>query len=160
MKLRMLSVLSIVIALLIKSMDISAQDYNTLRILAHAIPGESPTLLPYPMETELDSIVYRLANGNGVKERYVGLRDSVSAEFEAYERLKLVATEEDLNNLLLHESAIVKVYAHRALMVQQMNINEDYENALRLDSTCVDWLTSDMLKNSTVAELVAQEFFE
>lgn len=160
MKLRMLSVLSIVIVLLVKSMDISAQDYNNLRVLAHAIPGDTPTLLPYPMETELDSVVYQLALSNDIKERFVGINDSITPEFEAYERLKVIASEEELNNLLLHESPVVKVYAHRALTINSMNMNCDYELALFEDSTCIDWFSADMLTNTTVAELVQQQYFE
>ena len=160
MKLRMLSVLSIVVALLVKSMDISAQDYYNLRVLAHAIPEDTPTLLPYPMETELDSVVFQLAQSTDIKERFVGMSDSITPEFEAYERLKLIASEEELNDLLLHESPVVKVYAHRALAMNEMNMNCDYELALFEDSTCIDWFSADMLTNTTVAEMVQREYFE
>ncbi len=160
MKLRMLSVLSILVALLIKSMDISAQDYNHLRLLAHAIPADSPLLFPYPMETELDSVVYQLAQSTSIKERFVGLNDSITPEFEAYERLKMIASEEELNELMLHESPVVKVYAHRALTMNEMNMNCDYELALLEDSTCIDWFANDMFTNTTVAELVQQQYFE
>lgn len=160
MKLRMLSVLSIVLALLIKSVDISAQDYNNFRILAHAIPGDTEGLMPFPLETELDSIVFRLAQANTVKERFVGLNDTITTEFQDYERLKNIASESELNELLLHDSPVVKVYAHRAIVMNEMNMNCDYELALYEDSTCVDWLTEDMLMNTTVAQLVQQDYFE
>ena len=88
MKLRMLSVLSILVALLIKSMDISAKDYFNLRIMAHAIPADSDMFMPFQLETEVDSIVYRLAQANTVKERFVGLNDTMTSEFQDYERLK------------------------------------------------------------------------
>jgi len=160
MKLRMLSVLSIVIALLIKSVEISAQDYHYLRVLAHAVPAESPTFLPYPMETQLDSAIYQLAQTNVVMERFVGINDSITPEFEAYEKLKMLASEQELNDLLLHASPVVKVYAHRALVVNEMNMNCDYELALFEDTTCIDWFADDLLTNTTVAEMVQQEYFE
>src|SRR3989338_3614159 len=120
MKLRMLSVVSIVVVLMIKSMDISAQDYNNLRLFVNAIPSD-PSLVPFPLETQLDSVVYQLAMSEGVMERFVGESDSSSEVFAAYERLKAVATEEELNELLLHESPIVRIYAYRALVVNEMN---------------------------------------
>ncbi len=160
MKLRMLSVLSIVVALMIKSMDISAQDYNNLRILAHAIPAETPSLIPFPLETELDSVVYQLAQSEGIMERFVGAFDTITPAFEAYERLKMIASEDQLNELMRHDSPIVKIYAYRALVVNQMNMNCDYEQELIGDSTCIDWFSEDLLTNTTVAEMVQRPYFE
>ncbi|OFZ52662.1 MAG: hypothetical protein A3D92_19230 [Bacteroidetes bacterium RIFCSPHIGHO2_02_FULL_44_7] len=159
MKLRMLSVVSIVVVLMIKSMDISAQDYNNLRLFVNAIPSD-PSLVPFPLETQLDSVVYQLAMSEGVMERFVGESDSSSEVFAAYERLKAVATEEELNELLLHESPIVRIYAYRALVVNEMNLNNDYAELLVQDSTCVDWFNQDATVNTTVAKMVQQPYFD
>ena len=43
-------------------------------------------------------------------------------------------TLEELNTMLLHESPVVRVYAHRALMANQMEIYGDNLNALVADS--------------------------
>ena len=61
---------------------------------------------------------------------------------------------------MLHESPVVKVYAHRALTVNAMNMNCDYELSLIEDTTYVDWLTEDMLVNTTVSDLIQLEYFE
>lgn len=153
MKLRMLSVLSIVVVLMIKSMDISAKDYYNLRLFVNAIPSD-PSLVPFPLETQLDSVVYQLAISEGVAERYVGEDNTSSEVFAAYERLKAVASEEELNELLLHESPIVRIYAYRALVVNEMSMNNDYVELLIQDSTCVDYFIESTAMNTTVADMV------
>lgn len=159
MKLRMMSVVSIVIVLLIKSMGISAQDYNNLRILANAIPD--PALMTYPLETELDSVVYQLAQANGVMERYVGgSTETVADTYASYQRLKMLASEAELNELLQHNSPIVKVYAYRALVTNDMALNTEYAEELQNDSTCIDWLNGDEVTSTTVAEMILQPYFD
>jgi len=162
MKFRMLSVVSIILVLTIKSMDISAKDYHKLRVFAHAIPEDSfvPSIVPYMMETKLDSVIYQLASASAITELYVALSDSIVPERVAFEELKMIATEEELNNLLLHESPVVKVYAHRALLENDMNMNCDFELALLEDSTCVDWVEDDFLMSSTVMEMVTLPYFD
>ena len=158
MKLRMLSLLSVILALTIKSLEISAKDYHELRVLARAIPG--PSLTPYDLATELDSVVYQLAQANSVKEMYVGENDTMTSEYSAYEKLKMIATEQELNKLLLHESPIVKVYAYRALVVNEMNMDCDVELALLEDTTCIDWYSEDVLTNTTVKEMIQRPYYK
>lgn len=158
MKLRMLSLLSVILALTIKSLEISAKDYHELRVLARAIPG--PSLTPYDLTTELDSVVYQLAQANSVKEMYVGENDTITSEYSAYEKLKMIGTEQELNKLLLHESPIVKVYAYRALVVNEMNMDCDVELALLQDTTCIDWYSEDVLTNTTVKEMIQRPYYK
>lgn len=158
MKFRMLSVLSIVLVLMVKSLDISAKDYNNFRYYVYSIPTD-PSLVPFPMETQLDSVVFTLAQANSILETEHPEFDP-TASFEAYEKLKLVASEEELNELMLHESPIVRVYAYRALVVNSMNMNCDYEGQLLLDSTCVDWVENGVILNTTVSNLVQHNYFE
>ena len=49
MKFRMLSLLSIILVLTIKSLEISAKDYHELRVLARAIPPSPyvPSIVPF-----------------------------------------------------------------------------------------------------------------
>lgn len=158
MKFRMLSILSIVLVLMIKSLDISAKDYNNFRFLVNAIPAD-PSMIPFPLETQLDSVVYTLAQANSVLDAENPEFDLTSS-FEAYEKLKLVATEAELNELMLHESPVVRVYAYRALVVNALNMNCDYESQLLLDSTCVDWVENGKVVNTTVSDLVQHTYFE
>ena len=158
MKLRMLSVLSIVLVLMIKSMDISAKDYNNFRFLVYSIPSD-PSLVPFPMETQLDTLVYTLAQANSILETEHPEYDPFET-FAAYEKMKIIATEAELNELMVHESPIVRVYAYRALVVNAWNMNCDYETLLLQDSSCVDWVENGAIVNTTVADLVQHTYFE
>lgn len=163
MKVRMLSLLSIVVVLILKSLDISAKDYHNFRVYVNAIPAEpySPDFLPrYPITEEVDSIVYQLANANGIMEKYVGTSTEISETYAAFEKLRLLASEEELNQLMEHPSPVVKIYAHRALVDNEMNMNCDVELQLLQDSTCVDWYASTQLTNSTVQELVQLSYLD
>lgn len=140
-------------------MDISAHDYTNLRILANAMPVD-PSIFPYPLETQFDTVVYQLAQSEGFVERFTGESDTVAPTYEAYEKLRTIATEEQLNDLLLHDSPVVKVYAYRALVVNQMNMNCEYELDLLEDSTCIDWYAFNQLTSTTVADLVQRPYFD
>lgn len=161
MKLRMLSVLSIVIALGIKSMNISAKDYHEFRILANAIPESPyiPTPLPIALDTQLDSIVYTLSQASAVKDMYININDSLTPQFEIFQELQFAASEDELNELLLHESPVVRVYSYRALIVNDMNLNCDYEMAIMEDTTCIDLFAGSELTNTTVKEQIQRDLF-
>lgn len=162
MKYRMLSLLSIILVVSIKSMEISAKDYHELRVMVNAIPASPyvPQIVPFILENELDSVVFQLAQADGIRERFVGQSDTISNEFVAYEKLKELATEEELNKLLLHDSPIVKVYAYRALTINEMDMDCDVETALFVDTTCLDWYLEEVPTASTVSELIQVPFQE
>ena len=158
----MLSLLSIILVISVKSLEISAKDYHELRVMARAIPPDpyAPQLVPFVLENELDSVVYQLAQAPGIKEMYLGTNDSITNEFLAYEKLKGLATEKELNALLIHNSPIVKVYAYRALIVNEMNMDCDIESSLFVDTTCLDWYMDEIPTATTVGELIQVPFQE
>jgi len=162
MKHRMLSLLSIILALSIKSLEISAKDYNELRAFMRAIPADqyAPHLMPYALENKLDSVVYQLALSNTVRDFQVDVADTSSTEFYGFKDLQTVATEKDLNSLLAHPSPVVKVYAYRALVVNNMNMNCDLELALLEDTACVDWSSNDEINETTVKDLIQKDLLE
>ncbi len=159
MKLRMMSLLSILLVLSVKSLEISAKDYYELRVMVNAIPPDpyAPHLLPYALENKLDSVVFRLSQVPVVQDIFNVDRDTLAEKFEPVEMLENAGNEEELNNLLLHASPIVKVYAYRTLLINEMNMNCDYELLLLEDTTCVGYLTSDRVVNSTVKDLVQND---
>jgi len=161
MKLRMLSVLSIVIALGIKSMDISARDYHDLRVFANAIPQSPyiPTPLPIALENRLDSIVFTLSQASAVKDMYININDSLTPQFELFQELQYTANETELNALLIHESPFVRVYSYRALIVNDMNLNCDYEMAIMEDTTCIDLFAGSELTNTTVKDQIQRDLY-
>jgi len=161
MKLRMLSVLSVIIAIGIKSMNISAKDYHEFRILANAIPESPyiPTPLPIALENRLDSIVFTLSQASAVKDMYINLNDSLTPQFEIFQELQYTANETELNDLLLHDSPVVRVYSYRALIVNNMNLNCDYEMAIMEDTTCIDLFAGSELTNTTVKDQVQRDLY-
>ena len=161
MKLRMLSLLSIILVFGIKSMDISAKDYHEFRVMVNAIPEGPyiPTLIPLALENRLDSVVFELSQASAVKEMYIGINDTLTPEYHIFQELQSIATEEELNELLTHDSPIVKIYSYRALIVNDMNMNCDYELALLEDTTCIDLFAGNEVTNTTVKEMVQLDLY-
>lgn len=156
----MLSLLSIILALTIKSMEISAKDYYDLRVAVNAIPSDpyAPHLFPYALEDKLDSIVFRISQASIVINPFEPNIDNQSENFAFFNDLKATATEQELNALLMHTSSAVKIYAYRALLMNNMNMNCDYELALLSDTSCVSFYTENSVITSTVQELVQNDF--
>ncbi|MBL1281054.1 MAG: hypothetical protein COA33_012310 [Fluviicola sp.] len=161
MKLRMLSLVSILIALGIKSMGISAKDYHEFRVMVHAIPDSPyvPTLIPIALENRLDSLVYDLSQATAVKQMFIDINDTITPEHHVFEELQAIASEEELNELLIHSSPVVKIYAYRALIANDMNMNCDYELSLLEDTTCVDFYAGNEVMNSTVKDMVQMDVY-
>ncbi len=159
MKFRMMSLLSIILVLSVKSLEISAKDYYELRVMVNAIPPDpyAPHLLPYALENKLDSIVFRISQAPVVSDMYGMANDSVTQEPNAFKLLQTTATEQELNELMLHDSPVVKVYAYRAILFNEMNMNCEYELSLLEDTTCVGYLTKNQIINSTVKDLVQND---
>ena len=146
----------------IKSMEISAKDYHELRIMVRAIPPDpyAPQIVPFIIENELDSIIHQLIQAPGVKEMYLGTNNTITKEFQAYEKLKELASEKELNELLTHNSPVVNVYAYRALIVNEMIMDCDIESSLFLDTTCLEWYMDEIPTITTVGQLIQSPFQE
>lgn len=162
MKYRMLSLFSIILAISIKSIEISAKDYHKLRVLVRAIPPNpySPQIIPLTFNNEVDSIVFELTQAQGIKEMYLGSNDSITNEFSAYQKLKSLATEKELNTLLKHKSPIVRVYAYRALSINEMDIDYTIEASLFNDTTCLEWYIDEIPTTTSVGEIIQIPFKE
>lgn len=160
MKLRMLSLLSIILVLTVKSIEISAKDYYELRVAVNAIPPDpyAPHLFPHPLDDKLDSIIYRITQASVVIDPFEPNIDNESENFAFFNDLSTIATEQELNALLMHSSPAVQIYAYRALLMNNMNMNCDYELALLEDTTCVSYLTENTVVTSTIKELVQSDF--
>lgn len=161
MKFRMLSLVSIIIALGIKSMGISAKDYHEFRVMVNAIPPSPyvPTLMPIALENRLDSIVYELSQATAVKELFIEINDSITPEYQIFQELQAVASEDQLNELLNHTSPVVKIYSYRALIANDMNMNCDFELALLEDTSCVDVYAGNEVLNSTVKDMLQMDVY-
>jgi len=157
MKFRMLSLLSIILALTVKSMEISAKDYNELRVFVNAIPSTTTeNFMAYRLENKLDSIVFHIIQTSTVTDVFESNTNSLESDNSFTELIK-IASENELNALLAHQSAPVKVYAYRALISQSMNVNSDFELALFSDTSCVNRVSGDKIIPSTVRDVVEND---
>ncbi len=161
MKVRLLSLVSVVLVLSIKAYETKARESNDARRMAIFEP-ESDLVdgNQFMFISPLDSLVAILSESKAVKEQHVGFAGITPKEYRAFETLKETAEQEELNNLLTHHSPIVRVYAYRALYANEMEINVDYETALMNDTTAVDWFSGCVLMPSSVQDLVSEGFID
>ncbi len=90
---------------------------------------------------------------------YININDSLTPQFEIFQELQYTANEIELNDLLLHDSPVVRVYSYRALIVNNMNLNCDYEMAIMEDTTCIDLFAGSELTNTTVKEQIQRDLY-
>lgn len=158
MKFRMLSLLSIILALTVKSMEISAKDYNELRVFVNAIPSTTTqNLMAYRLENKLDSVVFHIIQTSTVSDVFEPNSEQTLENNTSFDELIKSANENELNALLMHQSAPVKIYAYRALLAQSMNVNSDFELALLNDTSCVNLISRDKIIPTTVKEIVEND---
>lgn len=156
MKVHLLSLLSVVLVLSIKAYEISAHEQNNERRVS--VFQQDITLTNNELVNSIssfDSLVLILAESNTVKERQVGFSGATPKEFRAYEELQDLASEEELNGLLTHYSPIVRIYAYRALINNEMEVDASYEESILRDTTEVDWFSGCILRPSTVQDLAS-----
>lgn len=159
MKVRLLSLLSVVLVLSIKAYETTAREATEedgLEIYQPDISfldGEQ-----FNPISKVDSLVRLLSESSTVKERHVGFAAVTPKEYQLFELLTLEGTQEELNGLLTHFSPVVRVYAYRALLANEMEISLDYETMMYKDTTSVQWFSGCFLMTSTVKDLVSQGF--
>lgn len=161
MKVHLLSLLSVVLVLSLKAYEISAREENQEKRTEVYHPALA--LLDYEeyryAESEsLDSLINELGRSTTIKERYVGFAGITPNEYLLFEKLKASASEYELNSLMRHYSPVVRVYAYRALIDNEMEVNANYENYLYDDTTSVNWFSGCVYKSSTVQQVVEQGF--
>lgn len=161
MKVHLLSLLSVVLVLSLKAAEISAREENqeNRREAYHpALAFLDAEEYHYSESASLDSLINTLGRSNTIKEQYVGFAGLTPNEYVLYEQMKEAATEYELNSLMKHYSPVVRVYAYRALIDNEMEINASYENFLYEDTTTVNWFSGCIYKTSTVQQIVEQGF--
>ncbi len=159
MKVRLLSLLSVVLVLSIKAYETAARESNNQDQIDVYQPDisflDGDQFNPI---SKVDSIVRILSKATTVKERHVGFAGITPQEYQLFEGLIAEGTLEELNGLLTHYSPVVRVYAYRALLANGMEININYEATMFKDTTAVDWFSGVFLTRSSVQELVSQGF--
>lgn len=161
MKVNLLSLLSVVLVLSLKAAEISAREENQekrVEVYHPALAFLDADEYHYSESASLDSLINTLGRSNTVKEQYVGFAGLTPNEYILYEKMKSTASEYELNNLMKHYSPVVRVYAYRALIDNEMEINASNENFLYEDTTSVNWFSGCIYKTSTVQQIVEQGF--
>lgn len=162
MKFRLLTLFSIIVALVVKTYALNSRD--------GVIDDDDAQLLAtWQLKNREDSmhhekhvlrIVDVLAKSDRVTEEFTGAGSLIKCKtYSEYSKLRLVANEEELNNLLLHDSPIIRVYAHRAMMERRLQPNEDLVAQIANDSTAITWLNGDIVVQTTVMDLVSSNMF-
>lgn len=162
MKFKLLTLFSIILALVIKTYSLSARD--------GVIDDEEVTLLAqWELKNADDSIRHQqhvgilaeeLAESNQITEEFTGVGAMVKCEaYYNYSRLRTAAHEYELNELLTHESPVIRVYAHRAMMERKFKPDPNIVAAMAADSTEVQWLNGDVLVHTTVMDMVSSNMF-
>lgn len=163
MKVNLLSLLSVILVLSLKAYEISAREENQEKrseVYHPALAFLDIDEYHYSESASLDSLINILGRSNTVKERYVGFAGLTPNEYIMFEKLKESASQYELNNLMTHYSPVVRVYAYRALIANEMEVNASYENFLYEDTTSVNWFSGCIYKSSTVQQVVEQGFVE
>lgn len=162
MKFRLLTLFSIILALVIKTYAVNTRD--------GVIDDEEVELLAtWELKNQEDSLqhqkhVYRIvdviATSDKLTEEYTGAASLVKCDtYYEYKKLRRAANEAELNGLLSHKSPIIRVYAHRALMERELKVNPDLVAKIASDSTSIEWLNGDVLVRTTVMDLVSSNMF-
>lgn len=162
MRYYIMTLISIITVLAIKSYTINAQDHPVddvdLELMASGeLLNKADTLRHQKM---IKRFVNDIAGSEMVYGKYAGSADFPTPVYEDYARIQRVATVQELNNLVEHESAVVRVYAHRALMENNMEITDTHLDALITDSSEVMLVDGLSISKVRVMDLVSQNIFQ
>jgi hypothetical protein len=162
MKFRLLTLFSVILALVIKTYSLNAKDGviddEEIELLAQWELINRDDSLRHAQHIEL--LAEELAQSNRITEAYTGVGALIPCDtYQRYKRLKRAANADELNRLMLHKSPIIRVYAHRALVERSLSPNPDMMTQIAGDSTEVLWLNGDLLVHTTVMDMVSENLF-
>jgi hypothetical protein len=156
-----MTLVSVVVVLTIKSYTLEAQDkvvndVDVERMASCKLINHADTLRHEKM---INRFVFDLEKSDALYEKYSGSADFPNETYSDFERLKRVATQQELNNLLVHESGIVRVYAHRALMDNNMYVNKYQLEMLASDTSSIAVIDGLSYSKIEVKDLVSKRLF-
>lgn len=120
------------------------------------------TILSFGQQRQADSLtalVTAMAHSNIYESSYaVGFAGSVSKQFQRYEQLKALATDQQLLNLAEHHKyAVVRLYALQALKKRKVVIPEELMRKFSHDKTLVKTLNGCTGDEKPLNELLNQD---
>jgi hypothetical protein len=158
----MLTLFSIVLALVIKTASLNAKDGviddEEVELLSQWELKNADDSLRH--QHHVDLLAEELAKSEQITEEFTGAGALIKTDtYHQYARLRKAANETELNDLLAHESPVIRVYAHRAIMERELNPNPEMVAQIASDSTEIAWLNGDILVHTTVMDLVSANMF-
>ncbi len=162
MKFKLLTLFSIILALVIKTYSLTARDGviddEEVELLSQWELKNADDSLRH--QQHIDLLAEELAKSKQITEEYTGAAFLIKCDtYHQYSRLRKAANEAELNDLLLHDSPVIRVYAHRAIMEKNLEANPEIVASMAGDSTQVRWLNGDVLVQTTVMDLVSSNMF-
>ena len=158
MRFYIMTLVSIITVLAIKSYTINAQDDNVgdleIEMMASTeLLNKADTLRHHKMISRFESSDY-------VYGKFAGSANFPNDTYQNYERIQRVCTVQELNKMLDHESPVVRVYAHRALMENKMMVYPHHQEELIRDSAEVLVIDGLSISKTNVLNIVAENMFQ
>lgn len=162
MKFKLLTLFSIILALVIKTYSLNARDGviddEEVELLAQWELKNADDSTRHQQHVNL--LAKELAEYDQVTEEFRGAGAMIKCKtYHHYARLRKAANESELNDLLTHESPVIRVYAHRAMMERDFHPNPVIVAEMAADSTEIEWLNGDVLIHTTVMDMVSSNMF-
>lgn len=157
-----MTLVSIVTVLAIKSYTINAQDGDVNdkiieRMASTKLLNKADTLRHQKM---ISRFVSGIESSEYVYGKYRGAANFPSDVYQNYERIQRVCTVQELNKMLDHESPVVRVYAHRALMENEMMVYPHHQEELIRDSAEVLVVDGLAFSKTRVLNIVSENMFQ
>jgi len=107
----------------------------------------------------LTTVIKAIANSNIYEVSYtVGYAGSISKQYQRFEQLLSLATEEQLLDLAAHnKNAVVRLYAFQALKRKKIKIPDNLIRQFQHDNTIVQMLKGCVGDKKSVNALVQQD---
>ena len=161
MKYYIMTLVSIVTVLAIKSYTINAQDQpiddmEVAMMASGELLNKADTIRHQKM---INRFIKGIEGSEILYGKYSGSAEFSNDIYENFERIQRVGTAEELNDLLVHESPVVRLYAHKALAVNGMPMDHDKLEALVNDTTTLIQHDGFIITKVTVGDLACRNMF-
>lgn len=161
MKFYITTIVSIFVVLTIKSYTSNASeqpvlDKDLVMMASTKLLSKADTVRHAKM---IKRFVSSLENSEHVQLKFNGSANFPNETFENYERLEKVSTKEELNQLLSHDSPVVRIYAHKALANNNMEMNKVQLQTLLNDSSEVIIVDGLSIRETRVMDEVSNYVF-
>ena len=107
----------------------------------------------------VDLIVLQMADHNLYESEYTGLSRLKSKQYQRYEQLINISTDEQLLNLAVnHTHAVVRLYAFKALKNRKISLPEKVMEQFKNDESTVTSFIGCIRSKTTIGQLVKTGF--